>query len=46
MVSETDVDVVIAGHFGFAEDHTPEGCAVNLGGSGYACGRRRHRGTA
>lgn len=38
MVSETDVDVVIAGHFGFAEDHTPEGCAVNLGGSGYACG--------
>jgi ribokinase len=31
------VQLVIVGHFGFAEDHTPFGSAVNLGGSGYAC---------
>jgi ribokinase len=31
------VDLVIVGHFGIAEDHTPAGSARSLGGSGYAC---------
>lgn len=31
------IELVIVGHFGFAEDRTPSGRAVNLGGSGYAC---------
>jgi ribokinase len=31
------IALVIVGHFGFAEDHTPFGNATSLGGSGYAC---------
>jgi ribokinase len=37
MVASDGVDLVIVGHFGFAEDHTPSGSARSLGGSGYAC---------
>jgi ribokinase len=33
----TGIDLVLVGHFGFAEDHTPSGSARSLGGSGYAC---------
>jgi ribokinase len=31
------IDLVLVGHFGLAEDRTPFGHAVSLGGSGYAC---------
>lgn len=34
-----DIVLTIVGHLGFAEDDTPFGHAVNLGGSGYACAR-------
>jgi ribokinase len=33
----TGIDLVLVGHFGFAEDHTPSGSSRSLGGSGYAC---------
>src|SRR5262245_25187014 len=33
----TEIDLVVVGHFGFAEDRTPHGRRRNLGGSGYAC---------
>lgn len=33
------IRVVLVGHVGFAEDDTPFGSAVNLGGSGYAAAR-------
>jgi ribokinase len=36
-VSRDRVDLVLVGHFGFAEDHTHAGTAISLGGSGYAC---------
>ncbi len=31
------IDLVLVGHFGFTEQHTPFGSAYGLGGSGYAC---------
>jgi ribokinase len=33
----TGIDLVLVGHFGIAEDHTPTGSSRSLGGSGYAC---------
>jgi sugar/nucleoside kinase (ribokinase family) len=33
------VELALIGHVGFAEDHTPFGSEVSLGGSGYACAR-------
>ncbi|HEY1487841.1 MAG TPA: PfkB family carbohydrate kinase, partial [Micromonosporaceae bacterium] len=37
MSAESGVALVIIGHFGFAEDHTPSGSSLSYGGSGYAC---------
>ncbi|HEV2403528.1 MAG TPA: carbohydrate kinase family protein [Candidatus Saccharimonadales bacterium] len=33
------VELVLVGHVGFAEDHTPFGSEISLGGSGYVCAR-------
>jgi ribokinase len=37
MNTHDGVRLVLVGHFGFAEDHTSFGSALNRGGSGYAC---------